>query len=702
MLHRRACNLCEAICGLIIETDHTTIRHIAGDPDDPLSKGYLCPKAFALKDIYEDPNRLKTPLKKTADGWQAIGWEEALEEVAERLRTIQQQYGNNAVGAYHGNPSVHNLGTMLNSTALTKALRSQNTFSASSADQVPHHYASWVMFGHPLLLPVPDISRTHFMLILGGNPMASNGSMMTAPGVGKHLKNIQQRGGRVVVVDPRRTETAEQANQHIFICPATDVFFLLSILSVLFEKKWINIDKKRPEKPLLVSGLAALEQAVADFTPEKMAAVTHIPAAVVRQVAEDFVAAPSAVIYGRMGVSTQRYGSLCQWLINCINIVTGNFDTPGGAMFTRPAIDVLAGAKPRPVFGRWKSRVRGLPEFMGELPVSTMAEEILTPGEGQIRALLTSCGNPVLSTPNGGQLERALEQLDFMVSIDIYLNETTRHADIILPPATGLETGHYDLTFNLLAIRNTAKYSPPTLPKSAEARYDYEIFQELVHRFTQSEAPFAAVSPEFFVDQGLQFGPYQLTLDQLKAHPEGIDLGELQPCLPDRLIHADKTIPLVSDTYLEGLDALKAVLSAAATGSEQTDYPYTLTGRRNLRDNNSWMHNSEKLMKGRNRCTLLLHPDDARTLGIAAQQMVFVASRTGQIQLEAEISDEMMPGVVSIPHGYGHHRAGIQLDVATQYSGVSVNDLTDELEIDTLTGNAAFSNVRVRISTDIF
>jgi len=701
MIHRRACNLCESICGLVIETENNTIIHIAGDPDDPLSRGYICPKAYALKDIYEDPNRLKTPLKKTAEGWKSISWEEALSEVAERLGSIQRQYGPHAVGIYQGNPSVHNLGTILNAVGVVKALRSHNTFSATSADQLPHHFAAWTMFGHPLLLPVPDISRTHFMLILGGNPLASNGSMMTAPGVGKHLKNIQQRSGRVVVVDPRRTETAEHANEHIFIQPATDVYLLLAMLQVLFEKKWVNINKKRPEIPLSVSGLDELERVVAGFTPEKVAGITHIPAAKIIEITAEIVAAPSAVVYGRMGVSVQRYGSLCQWLINCLNILTGNFDTVGGAMFTKPAVDVLMGAKPRNIFGRWKSRVRGLPEFMGELPVSALAEEISTEGEGQIRALVTSCGNPVLSTPNGGQLEKALEQLDFMVSVDIYLNETTRHAHIILPPATGLETAHYDLTFHLLAIRNTAKYSPPLFQKSENARYDYEIFQELTHRLTQSAEDFSPVLPESQVDMGLRYGPYAISLEQLKAQPEGLDFGELQPCLPDRLVHTDKVIRLVSEAYLKDLENVRVVLHE--TNSPATPppaYPFALIGRRSLRDNNSWMHNSEKLMKGRNRCTILLHPDDARTLGVEQHQMVGVHSRTGHIQIEAEISDEMMPGVVSIPHGYGHHRPGTRLSIAEQHPGVSVNDLTDELEIDGLTGNAAFSNVRVRVTTE--
>lgn len=695
-MHRRACNLCEAICGLRIEVENHKVISISGDPDDPLSRGYLCPKAFALKEIYEDPNRLKTPLKRTATGWKSIGWEEALDEAAARLLDIKKRYGANAIGAYLGNPSVHNLGTMLNTPGLLRTIRSQNTFSATSADQLPHHVAAWALFGHPLLLPVPDIAHTHCMLILGGNPLASNGSMMTAPGVGNHLKAIRQRGGKVIVVDPRRTETAEHADEHLFIQPATDVFLLLALLQVLFEEKRTNPQRRRGDKPLPLAGWEALAAAVQPFTPEKVAARTRIAPERIRALAHTLSDSPSAVVYGRMGLSVQRYGGLCQWLIHCLNIATGNLDAPGGAMFPQPAADPLVGAKPRNIMGRWRSRVRNLPEFMGELPVSTMAEEMLTPGEGQIRAFVTNAGNPVLSTPNGTQLEKALEGLEFMVSIDIYLNETTRHAHLILPPATGLETSHYDLTFNFLSVHNTAKYSPPTLPKDPEARYDYEILQGLTHRLSESAEPFQPVPPETMLDTALQFGPYRLTLAQLQAKPEGLDLGALQPCLPERLVHENKTIQLAPEMYLDALAELRAALPAD-TPATAAAFPLTLIGRRHLRDNNSWMHNAPKLMKGRARCTLLLHPDDAARFGLTDGQTALVTSRTGQVQLPAEITDDIMPGVVSIPHGYGHHRPGTRQDTAAQFAGVSLNDLTDELELDALTGNAAFSNVGVRV-----
>ena len=687
--HHRACNLCEAICGLTITVDNGTVTSIEGDKNDPLSKGYICPKAFALKDVYEDPNRLKYPLKRTADGWQQISWEAAFDEIEAKMKGIQAQYGTNAVGIYHGNPSIHNLGTMANTSVLIKSFKTKNVFSATSTDQLPHHFASWLMFGHPMLLPVPDISRTDFMLILGGNPVASNGSMMTAPDVSGHLKNIQKRGGKVVVIDPRKTETADKATTHYFIKPATDALLLLSLIHVFFKENKIKLGKNKEN----TEGVAELEKIASEFSPDRVAVHTGISSKNITQLALDFAHAQSAVCYGRVGVSTQAFGGLCQWLINCINILTDNFDKAGGAMFTKPAIDILIGAKPRIIFGRWQSRVRKLNEFMGELPVSTLAEEILTEGEGQIKAMITNCGNPILSTPNGAQLEKAFAQLDFMVSIDIYLNETSRHAHIILPPATGLEVPHYDITFNMLAVRNTAKYSAPTLPKAEGMKYDWEIMQTLAHRMA-STGDFTPTPPEQALEMGLQFGPYKMNLQHLIDKPSGIDLGELQPCMPDRLVQEDKTIQLAPSLLVNDIERLKKVFE---TDPVTTEFPMLLIGRRHLRDNNSWLHNSAKLMKGHHRCTLMVHPNDAEKLNIIDKMLVNVTSRVGNITVLAEITDDMMQGVVSLPHGYGHTRKGTRLDIAEQHAGANVNDLTDELVLDDLTGNVAFSNVLVRV-----
>ncbi len=462
--HYRTCHLCEAMCGLEIETSGKEVVSIRGDKRDPLSRGHICPKALGIKDIHEDPDRLREPIKRTDTGWEKISWEQAFGEVVENLTRIQNTYGNNAVGIYQGNPSVHNLGTSLFAPNFVRSLRTQNRFSATSVDQLPHHLAAMYMLGHPSLLPIPDIDRTDFWLILGGNPLVSNGSIMTAPDIGKRIRAIQERGGKVVTVDPRYTETAAKADQHIFIKPGTDIWLLLAMIRELFERDGVQL--KHLASCIDAQQVAELKGLLAPYTREIAAKKTGIDLEIISQLAQQFFEAHSAVAYGRMGISVVEFGGLSHWALNCLNILSGNMDSPGGMMFPTPAFDTLANSSKGKIrFGRWHSRVRGLPEFGGELPSITLAEELLTEGDGQIKALVTSCGNPVLSVPNGQKLEEALEKLEFMVAIDIYLNETTRHADIILPPATGLESAHYDVVFHQLAIRNTVKYSPAIFPK---------------------------------------------------------------------------------------------------------------------------------------------------------------------------------------------------------------------------------------------
>lgn len=685
--HYRTCNLCEAVCGIEIEHENGEILSIKGDKNDPFSRGHICPKALALKDIYVDANRLKTPAKRFGKDWREISWEEAFAEIAEKIGEIQTKFGRNAVAVYQGNPSVHNFGTLLNSGLLLKSLKTQNNFSATSVDQLPHHFAAWTMLGHPLLMPIPDIDRTDFFLIFGANPLASNGSLMTAPDVINRLNDIKKRGGKIVLLDPRRTETARVTDEHHFIKPASDVYFLLALIHVLFAENLVRLGKLAE----FTDGVDILQDISKDYAPEKVETKTGISALEIKRIALEFANAKSAVCYGRMGVSVQKFGSLCHWLINSLNILTGNFDRAGGAMFTRPAFDILQTAKGENVFNRWQSRVRKLPEFISELPVSALAEEISTNGEGQIKALFTSCGNPVLSTPNGAQLENALAKLDFMVSIDIYINETTRHANIILPPATGLETSHYDVIFNTFAVRNTAKYSAPLFEKSANAKYDWEIFQELAHHLDGKNETLKFVPPEAKLDLGLKFGHYKLSLEELQKNPHGIDLSELQPCLPARLFTQNKRINLAPELLVNDLQRLKN------DATETADFPFALIGRRHLRDNNSWLHNSETLVKGKNRCTVLINPSDAANLGLQNNQFVKVSSRVGSVEIPCEITENIARGVVSIPHGYGHKRNGIKLDTAKNHAGVSLNDLTDDTEIDELTGNAAFSNTKVRL-----
>ena len=690
--HYRNCNLCEAICGIEITHENGKILKIEGDKLDPFSRGHICPKAVALQDIYEDKNRLRKPVKRTSNGWQEITWEEAFDEVARKISEIQTRFGRDSVAVYQGNPSVHNLGTMLNSRELLKSLKTKNNYSATSVDQLPHHFASWAMFGHQFLIPIPDIDHTDFFLILGGNPLASNGSLMTAPDVKNRLEAIKKRG-KVIVIDPRKTETARTATEHFFIKPATDAFLLLAIINTLFAESLVNLGKLAE----WTDGVEVLREISSEWTPAKAEEKTLISADEIKRITREFANAKSAVCYGRMGVSVQKFGGLCQWLINSINILTGNFDRQGGAMFPAPAFDLLQASKGGEIFNRWQSRVRKLPEFMSELPVAVLAEEILTEGEGQIKALVTSCGNPVLSTPNGLQLDKALQNLEFMVSIDFYINETTRHANIILPPASNLESSHYDIIFNTFAVRNTAKYSERLFEKGDGTKHDWEIFQELVWRLEGKNGELKPEPPEVKLNLGLMFGKYQLSLEKLKSHPHGIDLCELQPSLPNRLMTKDKRINLAPEIFVKDLERLKD--EENFTGN--SEFPFRLIGRRNLRDDNSWLHNSERLMKGKNRCTVLINPKDAETLNLKNNQVVKISSRVGNVEIPCEITENIACGVISIPHGYGHAHSGVQLDTARNHAGVSINDLTDETEIDELTGNAALNGVHVKISANL-
>ena len=713
--HFRSCSLCEAMCGIVIETDAGKITSIRGDAEDAFSRGHICPKAVALQDLHEDPDRLRTPMKRVGTTWSAIGWDEAYALVTSELKAVQAKHGKDSVAVYLGNPTVHSVGAMLFAPAFTKSLGTKNRYSATSVDQLPHHLAGLWMFGHPLLIPIPDLERTDHLLIFGANPAVSNGSLMTAPDAAKRLKEIRARGGRVVLVDPRRSETAALADAHHFITPGADAYLLLALLHVIFAEKRERLGSVEA----FTDGIDELRATVASFTPERVSSITGIDADVIRTIARDFSSAEHAVAYGRVGVSMQEFGGVACWLITALNVVTGRLDVPGGALFTKPAIDLLKGGGTyggSGRFGRWKSRVRGLPEFAGELPVSALAEEMDTPGDDQIRALVTHAGNPVLSTPNGARLDAAIAKLDFYVAIDFYINETTRHAHVILPPTAALERDHYDLVFHVLAIRNTAKYSPPLFPKAKGAKHDWEILLELTNRFRRGgfiaglkarieTAVLRRAGPRGLLDRGLKAGPYAasgLSIDALEAAPHGIDLGPLAPSLPGRLRTDDKRIRLAPAVLLADIVRVEAALNRAA----ETNGSLALIGRRELRSNNSWMHNSERLVRGQRQCTLLMHPTDVARRGLTDGERVRVSSRVGAVEVELEVTDSMMPGVVSMPHGWGHGRTGSQMSVAAQHAGASINDLTDDARIDTLTGNAGFSGVPVHVckassSTDL-
>jgi anaerobic selenocysteine-containing dehydrogenase len=714
--HYGACNLCEAICGLEFKVRDGKIVSIKGDADDPLSRGHICPKAVALQDLHEDPDRLRKPQRRIGERWVEVSWDEAFDDIADRLAAIHARHGANSIAAYLGNPSVHNWGNMTHASAFLGPLRTRSRYSATSVDQLPHQLVAYWLYGHQLLISVPDIDRSQYILMFGANPMASNGSLWTVPDFRKRLKDMQARGGKLVLIDPRRTETAEVADEHHFVRPGADAAVLLALLNTIFAENLARPDRLAS----FTDGLDEVAQLVRPFTPERAAAVSGIEAGTIRRIARELAAAGAAAAYGRMGVSTQAHGTLCQWALVMLNLATGNLDREGGMMFPHPAMDTLSAARAGH-YGVWKSRVRGLPEFGGELPVAALAEEILTPGEGQVRALVTIAGNPVLSTPNGRQLEEALGTLEFMVSVDYYRNETTRFADYILPPTSALEHDHYDIIFNHFTVRNTAKYSPAVFPKPAGELHDWEIFVQLGRRLRARLQPHARkpllqrlqarikdeltlrMPPHRMLDLSLRNGAYgkrsehRLSLAKLKAAPHGIDLGPLKSELPQRLFTRDKRIHCLNAELTSEIERYDCALREQETRAPQ-DGELWLIGRRHVRSNNSWMHNAQRLVKGKPRHQLLMHPLDLAARGLRDGQIVRITSRVGSVDVEVQATEDIMRGVVSLPHGWGHARPGVQQRIAQANAGQSVNDLTDDRHLDLLSGNAALNGVSVTVT----
>jgi anaerobic selenocysteine-containing dehydrogenase len=692
------CNLCEAICGLELTIEEGRVTSIRGSEADPLSRGYVCPKGVSLADVLDDPDRLRRPVRRVGGDWVEIEWDEAFDLVADGLAEAINQHGSDAVGVYLGNPTVHSLGSLTHGLTMVRSLRTRNLFSATSVDQLPHQLVAHLMYGHQLLLPIPDIDRTSYFLVFGANPMASNGSLMTVPDFPNRLRALKQRGGRMVLFDPRRTETAKVASEHHFIRPGTDVLVLLAMLHVLFDEDLVVAAE-------YADGLDSVREAVSPFDPERAERASGVPADEIRRIAREFAAADGAAAYSRMGVSTNTHGTVAQWAVQLLNLVTGNLDREGGTLFTTPAIDSIG----RGLIGRghhdaWRSRVRGLPETAGELPVSALREEIETPGEGQIRAMLTLSGNPVLSTPDGAALGRAMDGLDFMAAVDIYINETTRHADVILPPTTALERDHYDLVFHLLAVRNTARFTPAVVDKDQTQRHDWQIYREVTLRLMKRlhrKPPLKKrlvtrarlmTSPTFQVAQLLRTDKAGVTISQLRKNPAGVDLGPLQAGrLPERLFTKSKRIEAAPALVLADLARLEATQIAPQYGE------LVLIGRRHQRDNNSWMHNTERLTRGKPRHQLLMHPDDLAARGITDGNRVTVRSRVGSVEVEVQATDDMMPGVVSLPHGYGHPGDGTGMRRAAKVPGVSINDLTDPERLD-VSGNAALNGVPVEVT----
>jgi anaerobic selenocysteine-containing dehydrogenase len=710
---RRTCPLCEAMCGLTLEVSGDRVLAVRGDPEDAFSRGYICPKAVGLMDVHHDPDRLGQPLRRRNGTWERVGWDDAVAATVKRLADIRRAHGDDAVALYVGNPAAHSYSATLAALAFARALHTRNVFSTASVDHLPHMFAAYHSFGNRALLPVPDVDRTHFLLIFGANPVVSNGSLMSAPNMARRLKDLRSRGGRLVVVDPRRTRTADLADTYLPIRPGTDVLLLLAVVHTIFAEELAAPGRLAG----FTDGIEQVRQAVGPFPPERAAPWTGIQPEAIRRLARQFAAAPSAACYGRLGVCTQPFGALCCWLMTVLNVITGNLDRVGGAMFTTPAVDLVGLAAILRQTGTstsYRSRVRGLPEFSGELPLACLAEEIDTPGPGQVRALVTLAGNPVLSGPNARRLEAALASLEFMVAIDFYLNETTRHADVVLPGTFALEHDHYDLLLNAVAVRNVARYSAPVLRPPASGREDWQILLELATgiarhagglraRLHGMEAAFLRrFTPRRVIALALRFGPYGaglhpfregLSLRELERAGRTIDLGPLQPGrLPRRLFTKRKRILLAPEPMLADLERVDASFGRASAAEE-----LVLIGRRQLRDNNSWMHNVPRLMKGRDRCTLWMNPAEAARLGLADGQKVVIRSRAGTLEAPLQVTDEIREGVVSLPHGYGHGRDGTWLTVANANPGVCINDVTDHLLLDELSGTSAMNGVPVTV-----
>ena len=739
----RTCPLCEATCGLEISVNpQEQVVRIRGDRDDVFSHGFICPKGSTLKQLHEDPDRLRKPLVKRDGKHVEVSWEEAWQVVNDGLMGVIERHGRGALSAYLGNPNAHNLGPQLFSAVMLRSMGSRNVFSASTVDQVPKHVAGGLMFGTPQSIPVPDVDHTDYLMMLGANPYASNGSLCTSPDFPGRIQAIRARGGKVVVVDPRRTKTAEESDEWISIRPGTDGLFLAAMVNVMFAENLVSIE---PRIASLLNGVDELRDAVAAFTPAAVQDVTGVSAETTTRLARELCGAPTAAVYGRIGVNTVEFGTTNAWLIDAINVLTGNIDSRGGAMFTTPGTGSsttrgAAGKGKGFAMGRGHSRVSNKPEVLGEYPVAVLAEEITTPGENQVRALITVAGNPVLSTPHSNQLDAALAELEFMVSIDIYLNETTRHADVILPPPSALEKDHYDVGLYIYAVRNIANYSVPVLQKDDASPEEHEILLKLagiLQGLGPDNDPLALEEQTIYamvtgavsnsgsnihgrdadeilnmlsaggrrgtarnLDFALQTGPYGaafganpggLSLDVLLANPHGVDLGALEPKMPEMLRTPSGRIELSPEVFINDLKRLKESMNGVDLDQ------MLLVGRRDLKSNNSWMHNIKVLTKGSLSCTAHIHPNDAARIGAVTGTALRIASRVGEVQVPAEVTDSVRPGVVSLPHGWGHSVPGTKMSLAGEKAGVNSNILTDDQVLDPLSGNAVLSAIPVTV-----
>jgi anaerobic selenocysteine-containing dehydrogenase len=734
----RVCPLCEATCGLTLTIEGTRVTGARGDREDVFSKGFICPKGASFGAADGDPDRLRTPLVRTDGELREATWEEAFDAIAAGLGPVVERHGPHALGVVLGNPNVHTMAGALYPTVLLTALRTHSVFTASTLDQMPKHVSSGLLYGDANAIPVPDLDHTDHLLLIGANPLESNGSLCTAPDFPGKLKALRARGGTLTVIDPRTTRTAKLADRHVTVRPGTDALLLAAMTYVLFEEKLVDLRDLAPH----VQDVEELATAVRDFTPEAASAACDVDADTIRALARELAAAPTAAVYGRIGSCTVPHGTLASWLVDVLNILTGNLDRPGGALFPQAATD----RTPRPAgpgrgfaLGRWHSRVSRHPEAKGELPLAALAEEIdtATPEGSPIRALIAIAANPVLSAPDGNRLDKALDSLDFMVSVDPYLNETARHADVVLPPPPPSQSAHHDFAFNTLAVHNQVRYNRPAVPLEPGRMAETEILARLVLAATGMHGadpsavdamvidstlgkavqdPHGPVherdprelaarltgesGPERRLDMMLRLGPYGegfgarpdgLSLEKLLAHPHGIDLGPLRSRLPRPLKTRSGKIELLPAPIADDLPRLRAAL-------RERPAAIVLVGRRHLRSNNSWMHNVPALTGGTNRCTLHIHPEDAARLGLADGAAVRVKGAGGEVVAPAEVTDAVRRGVVSLPHGWGHDRPGTRMSHAALDPGVNVNQLLDGSLLDPLSGTAVLNGVPVELA----
>ncbi|MFD0360016.1 molybdopterin oxidoreductase family protein [Nocardia sp. GCM10030253] len=709
----RQCTLCEAHCGILVTVEQERVTRIEGNPEDVLSKGYICPKATAMGGLHHDPDRLRTPVRRVGDSFEPIGWDEALREIGQRLRRVRREHGHSAIGMYLGNPAAHS-SSVIYGALLRAVLLTRNFFSASSIDQFPQEFVAWRMFGSNVLMPVTDIDRTDRLVIMGANPAVSNGSVTTMPNAKQRIRDVRRRG-KVVVIDPRRTETARLADEHVAVAPGGDAYLLLAMLHVLVTENLCDERKIRAQ----CTGWDELRALVAQVTPERVAPHAGVDADTIRRLAREHAAADSAVLYARIGVCQQVTGTLTHWLVNTINAVTGNLDRPGGQMFATPPIDAARFTKYLPMgYGAWTDRSGVYKSFRSELPVAVLADEIRTEGAGQIRAMITYAGNPVLSTPQRGTLGAALDSLDFYVAVDMYITETTRHADIILPPISPLEREDVNILFPVFSVRNNLRYDARVFEPPADGLEDWQIMARLItemvplpmRRFTSRllNGVFEQVSPVRLATLGVAAGPYGvlrrgragLTVGKVRAAAGGIDLGPLQPRLRALIGTKDRKVCVAPPDFVA---AARVLLDDADRGAALTTpaegYDLKLIGRRHLRSNNSWLHNLRPMVKGRDRCTALMHPADASARGLTDGEPVAVSSATGSIVVTLEVSDDIRAGTIAVPHGWGHREPGVGWQVAASLPGANVNLLHDPALTDTFSGNSAVNNTWVTVTS---